>query len=222
MESTAPNPALPPLEVHASRASSVITQVIPEGSAEAFLQWQRGICAAAAEAPGYQTTEIYPPATPGEPWVVLIHFDNPATLKAWMDSPRRAEWVARLPVKTRDFHLKTLPKGFGAYLAGLSDSGLPHWKMFLYVLVGLYPTVMLLNMFVLPPPDRFGLAATILLGNVCSCTFLEWVGSRFLTRLLGPWLRANGPEGRTLSLLGAALIVTALVVMMFLFRLASS
>ena len=62
MEPAAPNPARPNLEVHATRASSVITQHIPPGASEAFLEWQRGLSAAAAEAPGYQTTEIYPPA----------------------------------------------------------------------------------------------------------------------------------------------------------------
>src|SRR5215472_6872856 len=149
MEPAVPNPAHPPLAVHGSRASSVITQVIPPGLTETFLDWQRGISAAAAEAPGYQTTEIYPPAGAGEPWVVIIHFDDPKTLKDWIDSPKRAEWVAKLPREIRDFQLQTLPSGFGAWFAGtLAGPPValpPRWKMALTILFTLYPTVMLLQ-----------------------------------------------------------------------------
>ena len=98
MESTAPNPPRPNLEVHGARASSGITQHLQPGAREAFLEWQRGLSAAAAEAPGYQTTEIYTPANDAEPWVIVIHFDTPAALRAWLDSPKRAEWLARKPV----------------------------------------------------------------------------------------------------------------------------
>src|SRR5262249_39416547 len=103
MEPAAPNPARPNLEVHGARASTVITQHIPPGAREAFLEWQRGLSDAAAEAPGYQTTELYPPAGGQEPWVIVIHFDNPKTLRDWLDSPRRAEWLAKIPHGIGDF-----------------------------------------------------------------------------------------------------------------------
>ncbi|MEL4474524.1 hypothetical protein, partial [Shewanella algae] len=71
MESPAPQPARSILEVHTARASSVITQQIAPGAREAFLEWQRGLSEAAAQAPGYQKTEIFPPARENEPWVVV-------------------------------------------------------------------------------------------------------------------------------------------------------
>ena len=66
----------------------------------------------------------------------------------------RAEWIAKLRGEIGDFRLKTLPSGFGAWFAGLVDGSEgalpPSWKIALTVLLGLYPTVMLLAMFVGP------------------------------------------------------------------------
>ncbi len=222
MDSPSVDPARPPLEVRGARASSVIVQRIPAEAAQDFLDWQRAISAAAARFPGYHTTEVYPPAGAQDEWVIVIHFDDARTLQDWLDSPTRAEWVAKLPCKTRDFRMKLVPSGFGAWFAGLTTDGspLPHWKMALTVLVGLYPTVMLLSIFLSPHTQRFGLAIAILIGNVASVSFLEWLGTPFLiTPVLGRWLGANRKEDRRLSLVGGALIVAALGVMLLLFVL---
>ncbi len=114
-----------------------------------------------------------------------------------------------------------LPSGFGAWFAGLTedDESLPHWKMALTVLLGLYPTVMLLTFFLSPHTRRFGPALDILIGNAASVPFLEWVGMPILSRLLGPWLQANGKDGRALSVVGLILILGTLGLMTFLFHL---
>jgi antibiotic biosynthesis monooxygenase (ABM) superfamily enzyme len=204
------------------RSSSVIVHRVAPGSSEVFLEWQRGITGAAEGFPGYRQTEVYPPA-PDRPrdWVILIDFDNATGLEKWLDSPQRAEWTAKLPQEIREFRLTTLPSGFAAWFAGLAEDGgpLPHWKVFLMVLFGLYPTVMLLNLFLFPHTQRFGLAAAILIGNVASCAILEWLGSPVIRLLIGPWLRAKGKEGRVRNVVGTALLVGSLVAMAALFHL---
>jgi antibiotic biosynthesis monooxygenase (ABM) superfamily enzyme len=211
----------PALEIRGARASSVIVQRIPPDAADAFLQWQGGISIEAAKFPGYQTTEVFPPSDQHGEWVAIIHFDDSKLLQDWLDSPQRAAWVAKLPCETRDFRLKTLPSGFGAWFTGLdNDSALPHWKKFLTVVFGLYPTVALLSMFLSPHTQRFGPAIAILIGNVASVSFLEWLGMPVISRVLGPWLRANGKEGRVRTSVGLLLIAGALGLMAFLFSLA--
>jgi uncharacterized protein len=125
-----------------------------------------------------------------------------------------------LPQEIRDFQLKVLPAGFGYWFAGLPDDRgpLPHWKMFLTVLLGLYPTVMLLTFFLSPHTERFGLAVAMLIGNAGSVAFLEWLGLPVMNRLLGSWLRANGKETRAISLVGLALLLAALGAMTFVFQ----
>ena len=65
----------------------------------------------------------------------------------------------------------------------------------------------------------FGLAVAVLINNVISVSFLEWLGSPALRPLLAPWLRANGKEGRTVTLVGLVVILAALGLMTFLFSL---
>jgi antibiotic biosynthesis monooxygenase (ABM) superfamily enzyme len=209
------------LQIRGVQASSVIVQRIPAGSEEVYLEWQRGISAAASKFPGYQTTEIFPPWGKQEEWVAIIHFDDSKTLQNWLDSPTRSQWVERLPKEIRDFHLKMLPSGFGGWFAGQDDDGkpLPHWKMFITVLFGLYPTVMLLYLYLLPHTQRFGPAIAMLIGNAVSVAFLEWLGMPVINWLLGPWLRANGKNSLALSLLGLAMLSVALVLMSYGFHL---
>ena len=220
-----PEPARPVLEVRSARASSVIVQRISPDAADAFMEWQRGITAAAAEFPGYQSTEIYPPADPRQQeWVVVLHFDNTKSLEDWLGSPTRARWAAMRPYDFGDYRLKMLPSGFGSWFAGMSDEGgrLPHWKAALTVLLGLYPTVMLLMLFLSPHTQRFAPAVAILIGNAASVSFLEWLGMPVISRLLGPWLRAPGNEANVVNLLGTILIVAVLGLMTFLFWLVTS
>ena len=211
------------LEVRGARASSVIVQRISSGATEVFLAWQRGITAAAAAFPGYQATEIYPPMGRQEEWVVILHFDDAKTLQTWLDSPARAEWVAKLPHEIRDYRLKTLPSGFGAWFVGLIDgSGVvlpPSWKIALSVLLALYPTVMVLAIWVGPYLTPLGLAVSMLISNALSVSILQWAVTPALDPLLRPWFRANGHEQRAFSLGGLVAILFLLGGMALLFRL---
>jgi antibiotic biosynthesis monooxygenase (ABM) superfamily enzyme len=194
---------------------------VAPGSNEVFLEWQRGITRAAQAFPGYQATEVYPPeADRPQEWVVVLHFDSATSLQGWLDSPQRAEWTAKLPREIREFRLRTLPSGFAAWFAGPAAGGenLPHWKVFLMVLLGLYPTVMVLTLCLSPHTQRFGPAAAILIGNVASVAFLEWLGSPVLRLMIGPWLRARGKEGRARNWVGTVLIVGSLAAMAVLFH----
>jgi antibiotic biosynthesis monooxygenase (ABM) superfamily enzyme len=220
MNPLAPDPAAVLIEARKPRASSVIVHRVPAGSAERFTQWQQGVTQAAQGFPGYLGTEQYPPADAGDShWVVVVHFADAAALQHWLDSPERAAWTAKLPPEVADFRLKTLSGGFGPWFAGLvdADAPLPRWKMALSVLFGLYPTVMLLGIFSVPHTQSLGLAVSMLLGNVASCLILEWLGMPVVRLVLGRWLRANGKSGRTVSLVGTALVLAALGLMTFLF-----
>jgi hypothetical protein len=101
--------------------------------------------------------------------VVVLHFDTAAALRGWLDSPERAGWVARLRDEVGEFRLRTLPGGFGPWFA---DPPAP-WKVALTVLLGLYPTVMLLTLFVGPHTSRLGLALSMLVGNALSVALLQ-------------------------------------------------
>jgi antibiotic biosynthesis monooxygenase (ABM) superfamily enzyme len=211
------------MNASAPRASSVIVHRVPPEHVERFLAWQQGIIRAASTYPGYQATESYPPLDVSQhEWVIVLHFDNDEAQQRWLASPLRAEWLARRPPEIEDFRLKTLPTGFGPWFASMLDAPsarpLPAWKMMLTVLLGLYPTVMLLNIFVGPHFRTLGLAASMLIGNALSVVILQWVVMPVLQAVLGPWLRADPAKGMGVTVGGCIFIALLLGGLALLFR----
>jgi antibiotic biosynthesis monooxygenase (ABM) superfamily enzyme len=211
------------LEVHASRASAVVVQRVPVDAADWFMDWQRGVTAAAVVFPGYRETDIYPPGdTRQDPWVVVIHFDDEKSLQTWLGSPVRDEWVAKLRARAGDFRLKMLPGGLGTWFAGLepdSQAAPPGWKMVATVVLALFPTVMLITIFVGPTVAPLGLAVGMLLSNFLSVAILQWGVMPVLTRLLAPWLQADTCRRTAFSMGGLVVILLILVVLSLIFRL---
>ena len=202
MSPSTPTRPVPRLEVRGSRASSVIVHHVPPDGADAFMEWQRGITQAAEGFPGYRGTDIYPPADDRQQeWVVVIHFDDPEDLAALARLAGACRVGRRSsPARSGDFRLKTLPTGFGTWFDGLvrgAGSGPSRsWKMALTVLLGLYPTVMLLShlrraVHVGP----IGLGLSMLIGNALSVSILEWVVMPVLNRSARPL--APREPGRT-------------------------
>jgi uncharacterized protein len=224
MDSSSPDKPGPHVQVPGARASSVIVHHVPPDRVEQFLELQRGITEAAKAFPGYQATDVYPPADRQQSeWVVVIHFHGPETLLRWLDSPLRAEWIEKLRNEMGDFRLKTLPTGFGSWFAGLvneSEVALPPpWKIALSVLLALYPTVMVLAICVGPYLNSLGLAVSMLISNALSVSILQWAVTPALNPMLRPWLRANEEDQRAFSLFGLVAILLLLGGMAILFRL---
>jgi hypothetical protein len=204
-----------------SRASAVVVQQVPEAGVDWFLDWQRGVTEAMAAFAGHQGTEVYPPpGGRGGEWVVVIGFDDERSLQAWLDSPVRRQWVEKLQAQIGAFALKVVPGGFGPWFAGCLDgsaSAPPSWKMALVVLLGLYPTVMLLTLFPGPYVQPLGLALAMLIGNALSVCLLQWAVMPALSRLWASWLGANGVGRRAFSAAGVAAILALLAGLAYVF-----
>jgi antibiotic biosynthesis monooxygenase (ABM) superfamily enzyme len=211
------------LEVRVSRASAVVVQRVSAALVDWFMEWQRGISVAAEDFAGYRVTDVYPPADDQrDEWVVVIHFDDEKSLQEWLGSSVRAEWVEKLQKQVGDFELKALPGGFGPWFAGLGHdperTPPPSWKMALTVLLGLYPTVMVLALFPGPYMQPLGLAWAMLISNVLSVCILQWVVMPLLNIPLAPWLKASSDKQRALSVGGLFLILALLAGLALLFR----
>jgi antibiotic biosynthesis monooxygenase (ABM) superfamily enzyme len=201
----------------------VVVQRVPPALADWFMEWQRGISAAAEGSAGYRGTDVFPPADSQQnEWVVVIHFEDDKSLRQWLDSPIRAQWVDKLRAQVGEFELKALPGGFGPWFAALArgpEEAPPSWKMVLTVLLGLYPTVMLLQLFPGPYTQPLGLAVSMLIGNALSVAILQWGVTPAVSKLLAPWLKANTVKQRRLSIAGLFVIVFLLAGLASLFRL---
>jgi antibiotic biosynthesis monooxygenase (ABM) superfamily enzyme len=191
--------------VHGGRVSTVVVQRVPKDKVPRFLECQRALIQAAMRFPGYQSTELFPPADERpEEWVGVLHFNDQQSLQHWLDSPVRAEWVNKLRDEIGDFELKTLPSGFGVWFAGLATGPEgkppPSWKIAMAVLLGLYPVVMLLFVFIGPFLNPLGVAAGMLISNTISVAIGQWITMPFLTNALRRWFDANAPDNRLFSI----------------------
>jgi antibiotic biosynthesis monooxygenase (ABM) superfamily enzyme len=125
----------------------------------------------------------------------MIHFGNEESQRRWWCSTVLAQWVVKLKAHGGDLGLKALPSGFGSCFASLASGSEgafpPSGKMALAVLLGLYPTVMLITLFSGTYTQPQGLAVAMLRGNSLSVVTLNWAVSPVLNTLLAPWFQAN-------------------------------
>jgi antibiotic biosynthesis monooxygenase (ABM) superfamily enzyme len=91
--------------------------------------------------------------------------------------------------------------------------------MALTVLLCLYPTVMLLQLFPGPYTQPLGMAVSMLIGNALSVSLLQWIVTPVVCKLLAPWLKANTGKDTGFSIAGLVLILCLLGVLACLFRL---
>ena len=213
----------PTVEIRKPITSAVFVQRVPSAQAQWFLEWQRGISVEAEKFAGYLGTDVYPPQDrEKDHWVVVIHFDKVADVDAWMSSEIRRRWLKKLDDKISHFDLQVLPGGFGPwFLKQFKDCGPitpPPWKMFLTVLLGLYPTVMLLTIFISPYTQTLGQAWGMLIGNVLSVAILQWAVLPVLDKLLARWLNPGQLNRGLVSGVGALIILMVLSILAFLFQ----
>jgi antibiotic biosynthesis monooxygenase (ABM) superfamily enzyme len=196
---------------------------VPPDAVDWFMDWQRGVTAAAEGFPGYRATDIYPPTeSQGDQWVITLQFDEPTSLQKWLDSPKRAEWVTKLKDRASTFNVEMLPGGFGAWFTGARGAGgakPPAWKIVLSVVLALFPTVVFINFVVGSQLNKLGFAFSMLVGNFLSVSMLQWIVTPPLTKFLQPWLKANETNQRTLSLGGLVGILGGLILLAVSFRL---
>ena len=203
-----------------SRATAVVVQTVPPERSDEFMEWQRGITRDASLFPGYKYTEVYQPApNTTDEWVTVIHFESNPLLEAWIKSPVREKWVEDLKKRFGDFTLKRVG-GFDAWFSGVEGEAekVPDWKMVVTVVAALYPTVMILTYWLLTPFIKFlPFPGQMLIGNIASVAFLQWVAMPLLTRRLSFWLRPTKTTGLGITLAGLAGILASLALMLWLF-----
>jgi antibiotic biosynthesis monooxygenase (ABM) superfamily enzyme len=90
--------------------------------------------------------------------------------------------------------------------------------MALTVLLGLYPTVMLLTFLPGLSAQQLGLAYAMLIGNAISVCILQWAVMPALNVLVAPWLKADSDKQKALLIGGVIGILAALGGMAILFH----
>lgn len=196
----------------------VVSHTVESRWEDEFVAWQEQVDLAQRAFAGFRGSETFRPV-PGasEEWTTIFRFDTEDHLNAWLDSSERGRLLDS-GRRFEDFELRRIPTPFGAWFSFTGPGGEaapppPNWKSALSVLVGLYPTVVLLTLAISELWPKGALWETLLLGNILSVSLLTWVVMPVVTRALRFWLDPDpGRAGPRVDRLGAAASVGFLTV----------
>jgi hypothetical protein len=199
-----------------SKLATVVVShpVRPEDEAD-FLHWHRKLADAERQFPGFVGAELFRPvAGAQQDWTAVYRFASHDDLDRWLTSDVRKNLLLEGD-RFRDFQLRKITNSFGSWFSFGDDgaaASTPSWKTALSVLVGLYPTVVLLTLALSELWRGAPLWGSLLVGNILSVALLTWVVMPAVTRALRFWLTpdAYARQPRT-DLLGLLVSVAFLV-----------
>ncbi len=204
----------------------VVSHPVDPAREHEFLAWQLRVTDAERSFPGFRGSELFPPV-PGvqDEWTAMFRYDTEEHLNDWLRSSQRKALLDE-GKHFQDFELHRIPSAFGSWFAfaGDADADAPaQWKTALSVLVGLYPTVVLLTLGISELWKHGKLWQTLLVGNILSVSLLTWVVMPIVTRALRFWLAPDpGRRSRRLDAIGALVSIAFLTLAALTFWLVTT
>jgi antibiotic biosynthesis monooxygenase (ABM) superfamily enzyme len=159
--------------------------------------WAEGISEAASRFAGHLGAQVYPPAAPDRPdLVIAFSFDTAANLSVWEASAERQEWLTR----SRDLgqgglhtHVASGFEDLFAPSVHATASPPPRWKTGVVIALALFPMSLLLNWLVVPQLSSWNVVLRVALSVVIIVPWMIYLGVPYLTKWLKPWLAASRP-----------------------------
>ncbi|GAA2265864.1 antibiotic biosynthesis monooxygenase [Kitasatospora cystarginea] len=204
--------------------TAVISHRVTPGREPQFVHWQAKLQKVQEKSPGYMGGELFRPV-PGvqENWVSVVRFDTQEHLENWLTSAARRRLLDEGRDAYASFDVRQIASAFsGWFHFGRTTATIdipPNWKQAMCVVLGLYPTVMVLNLTVgraLQAANVPGYLA-LFISNVLSVSILTWAVMPLINRILRFWL-VPGPTapGRT-HLLGVLAVAFGYAALLALF-----
>lgn len=192
-ESTTPSAPTPDSD---GPVTVIVHRRVKPGTEKWFEEWLHGIIVEAKKFPGHLGVNVIrPPNAATGDYVLIFRFDTYAHLRAWEESPIRAEWASRAEEFTiGKLHMRRVT-GLEYWFDAPGQAGtLPRHKMVLVTVLGIYPLLILLvptlrSLLHGLPELIAGLVSALVLVGLMTYAVMP-----LLTRLLAPWLFPKPPE----------------------------
>lgn len=203
--------------------STVIVQRVHPGREEAYREWSCEINTACSKFPGFVDLEVFEPAAGEDCFVIVVRFASEAEGNAWHTSPVCLALLEKSKSLLQQAVMRSPSRVFGGWFGGSDSSASQEspkaWKEALTVLLVLYPTVMLLSLYVTGPLLRdWSKATSMYVGNFLSVALLTWVLMPGATRALSFWLVPRQGSGTSNTLKGLALVLGSQILLVWLFH----
>jgi uncharacterized protein len=188
-------------------ATVVVSHPVAAERETEFIAWQDRMTEVERTFRGFRGSGLHRPI-PGvqSDWTIVYSFASAEHLDHWLESPQRKALLEEAP-DFRDFEVHRIANPYGSWFPPSrtgEEGGPASWKTALSVLVGLYPTVVILTVVIAEIWPGAQLWISLLVGNILSVSLLTWVVMPVVTRALGFWMRSGPrPDPRT-DLVGLA------------------
>lgn len=202
--------------------TAVFSHRVKPGKEAEYRTWRKRVLAAQEACGGFIGQETFDPV-PGvsQDWVDIARFASAEDLDTWLQSSEREKLVHELKPLLDELSINRVGTGLDGWFRLSRKNSLveapPSWKQAVAVLFGLYPTVMLLTLYVNPLFGQTPFSLVMLIGNTLSVALLTWLVMPGVNRLLQPWLLPPKASA-TRDALGAVGIFAALIALYFLFH----
>ncbi len=198
----------------------VFSHRVKRGCEARFRAWREEVLHEMSVWPGFLGADVFDPRGAQEEWVLIVRFAAAGNLESWMGSERRAACIVRLEPLIEGYTAHPLGSGLGGWFAfddAPSAEEPPRWKQILMVTLGLFPTVMLLALFVDPWLEWMPFPVHMLLANLLCVSLLTWPVMPWLNRRFGRWLALRKRGGWRRHAAGAVVVAVLLGVWLALF-----
>jgi antibiotic biosynthesis monooxygenase (ABM) superfamily enzyme len=171
---------------------------VKPGCEAAFEAWAHGVVAASRQFPGHLAASVLD-APGSREYHILFSFADRRSLRAWLDSDERRQWLARVgELLEADQGLQQLTgletwfKLPGSNVATMKPP--PRWKMWLVSMVAVYPLVLAFQVLVVPKMAGLPLPLKALTFPLVLLTLMTFVVMPVVTRVLRRWLGPRQDE----------------------------
>lgn len=202
----------------------VFSHRVKAGCESKFLRWREDVLREMRAWPGFSGVDLSDPR-PGvqQEWVLIAQFGSAASLEGWMGSEPRARCVAKLEPLIEGYTAHPLGSGLGGWFSfdaapahGAGEP--PRWKQVLMVTLGLYPTVMMMAIFVDPGLARWlPFPAQMVVANLLCVGLLAWLVMPWLNGRFSAWLAPAGGRSWAREAGGAVVVLVLLGLWLALF-----
>jgi antibiotic biosynthesis monooxygenase (ABM) superfamily enzyme len=168
-----------------------IVRTVRPGRQEEFETVMRAFIPLALTFPGHLGVHVIKPARTARDYHVVIKFaaaEQWRSFQVWTEYERFRAAIE--PLLEREACVKEM-SGLESWLTlphAASLRPLPRWKMALVTLLGVYPTSLLIALFVRPHLQHWPIGLQSIVYAACTVVALTWVIMPLLTRLLAWWL----------------------------------
>jgi uncharacterized protein len=176
-----------PTDAHGP-VTTTVTRRIKPGHEAAYEGFLAGISGAASAFPGYLGVEVFRPA-PGAngEYRIVYRFASAAHLRAWLDSPEHAAWLARAEPHVAGPMRTQVLTGLESWFTLPSQPGAPPpppSKMALVTWATIFPLITLVVVASAPLLGPLPLVARLAVTTAVTVPLMTWVVMPRMTRLL--------------------------------------